>query len=143
MAAPYIPADDGRWVNSDYERLARLIKEYDAGLELRWIPPDRRTRDDKAPYVIVDTRVNEVVLHATELDTPVDILSRLYLADGDKGNVLQRLEAREIAAKLMENQAWIDAVEEASDEARFLFTSPLHTVRFKGKKLDHYRRPVL
>jgi hypothetical protein len=143
MPSVYIPTDDGRWVNSDFERLARLVNEYDEHLEFRYIPPDKRTREDKKPYIIVDTRTEAAVLHAGELDTPEDILTRLYLADDKFGNVLTRMEAHNLAVRIIENQKWLDEREDMKDQAIFLMKSPLNTVRFNGKKLDHWRRPIL
>jgi hypothetical protein len=146
MPAPFIPCDDGRWVNADFERLARNIKEYNPELELRWIPPENRTREDKAPYVVVHSPVGgqeSVVLHATELDSPVEILTRLYLADSKNGDVLERLEAHNLAVENLRMQEYRDEMDELADQALFLLSSPLNTVKFKGKKLDHLRRPVL
>ncbi len=143
MPSVYIPTDDGRWVNSDFERLARLVNEYDEHLEFRYIPPDKRTREDKKPYIIVDTRTEAAVLHASELDTPEDILTKLYLADDKFGNVLTRMEAHNLAVRIVENQKWLDEREDMKDQAIFLMKSPLNTVRFNGKRLDHRRRPVL
>jgi hypothetical protein len=143
MGAVFIPTDDNRWVNADFERLARNIKEYNPDLELRWIPPEHRTREDKAPYIVVDTKINQSVLHANELDTPTEILTRLYLADSKNGSVLDRIEAHNLAVLNLQMQEWIDEREDMMDQARFLFFSPLNTVRFNGKKLDHQRRPLL
>lgn len=142
MTAVFIPTDDGRWVNADFERLARNIQEYDPALELRWIPPENRTREDKKPYCIVDTRTGTVVLHAGELDTPPEILTRLYLADDNSGNVLDRIEAHNLAIKNLQMQEWNDQREEMRDQAKFLLYTPLHWVKFNGKKLDDTRRPV-
>ena len=143
MPAPFIPTDDGRWVNADFERLARVIQDYDPKLELRWIPPENRTREDKKPYAVVDTVSNTVVLHASELDTPEAILTSLYTADSKHGDVLERLEAANIAREVLNLQMWIDEREDMMDQAKFLMFSPLNTVKFNGKKLDHLRRPIL
>lgn len=142
MPAVFIPTDDGRWVNADYERLARNVQGYDPALELRWIPPENRTREDKKPYCIIDTRNQKIVLHASELDTPEDILTRLYLADDKHGSPLDRIEAHNLAIKNMQVQKWLDERKEMADQARFLLGTPLHWVRFNGKKLDDTRRPV-
>lgn len=145
MPAVYIPTDDGQWVNADFERLARNIQDYDPNLELRWIPPDKRTREDGKPYIIVDMSdpSNEkVVLHASELDTPPEILTRLYLADDKNGSPLDRIEAHNLAIKNLQMQEWRDEREEMMEQARFLMFTPLHWVKFNGKKLDSNRRPV-
>jgi hypothetical protein len=138
----YVPAEDGRWVNESYARLAEIVKDYDATLELRWIPPDRRTREDKKPYVIIDTRINEPVLYASELDTPEEILARLFDADNKYGNVLTRLENRNKAVEIFDAKKQMEKMEEATDYAEFLFKSPLNTVKANGKKYDDQRRIV-
>lgn len=143
MAPVFIPTDDGRWVNADYERLARNIKGYDENLELRWIPTDKRTRDDKSPYIVVDTRTGQSVLHASELDTPEDILARLYLADSANGSTLDRIEAHNLAIENLKMQAWNDEREDMADQALFLMKSPINYLNFNGKKLDEWRRPIL
>lgn len=142
MPQVFIPTDDGQWVSADFERLARNIQDYDPALELRWIPPANRTREDKKPYVVVDTRTNTAVMHASELDTPEDILTSLYLADDKNGSVLDRIEAHNLAVRNLRLQEWIDQREELMEQAKFLLFTPLHYVKFNGKKLDDTRRPV-
>lgn len=148
MPAVFIPTDDGRWVSAEFERLARNIQNYDPELELRWIPPDRRTREDKSPYTVWDKRPSEnapfgrAILYASELDTPADILTRLYLADSKTGNVLDKIEAHNLAIRNLQLQEWLDEREEMKEQARFLLFTPLHYVRFGGKKLNEHRKPV-
>lgn len=143
MVDTFIPTDDGRWVNSTYERLARVINDYDENLQLCWIPPDKRTREDKKPYMILDIKTQSPIFYASELDTPVDILTRLYAADAKHGDVHEKLVAHNLAVEIMENQQWEDEREELRSQANFLLGSPLNTVKFKGRKLDHLRRPIL
>jgi len=138
----FIPTPDGSWVSEKFEQLASVIQDYDHNLELRWIPPDKRTREDKHPYVIVDTRINQVVVYASELDTPEGILAKLWGIDNCKHNVLEQVEIQERAAKALEMKKWIDTKEEAADLAYFFKQSPLHTIRHGGKKFDHNRRRI-
>lgn len=138
----YLPTEDGRWVNENFMRLAELINEYDQTLELRWIPPDKRSRDDKKPYMVVDTRTNQPVLFASELDNPVEILGRLFEADNKNGNVLDRLEAHNKAIEAFKNKKRIEEIEEALESAEFLFKSPLNFIRMNGKKYDDQRRII-
>lgn len=136
----YIPANDGRWVDENFARLAEIVQDYDYYLELRWIPPDKRTRDDKKPYIIVDTRTNIPVVYANELDTPVGILAKLFDADNKNGDVLKRLEAHNAAVEIFKAKYNMDLLEMAHDKARFLFKSPLNTLTMDGKKFDDQRR---
>lgn len=138
----FIPTDTGEWVSEEYERLARIIQDYDSCLELRWIPPANRTRNDKEPYVVVDTRTNHAVLYASELDTPTDILVRLVDSDNSRGNVIDRLEVRELVIKLQEQKKFQDRLAEAHDKANFLFNTPLHTAKLDGVKYDDSRRRI-
>lgn len=138
----FVPADDGRWVDENYARLAELVNDYDNWLELRWIPPERRTRDDKKPYVVVDTRIEQPVLYASETDTPQEILTKLYMADNKDVKVISRIEASERAIKAIKQKEYQEGMDEAHDLARFLFQSPLNTLRHNGKKFDESRRSV-
>lgn len=134
----FIPTDDGQWVDENYERLARVIGDFYgwAGLELRWIPPAHRTRDDNKPYCVFDTKTQQPVLFASELDTPEDILEQLFMADNSKGDVLARMEARNDAAQALAMKEHQDRLAEAHDKAKFLLASPLHRIRMDGKKWD-------
>lgn len=135
----YVPTEHG-WVSESFMRLAEVIKQYDPYLELRWIPPGKRTRADKKPYVVVDTRNNESIFYADETETPTEILRRLFMIDNKNGNVLSRIEAEDAARKVMEYKKQMDEMEQAMDETKFLMQTPLNTIRFNGKKLDDQLR---
>lgn len=133
---------DGQWVSEKFERLASLLQDYDPNLELRWIPPAVRTREDKEPFVIFDLRSNTPVLFAKEQDEPHQILARLWGIDNKHTNVLDKIEIEERAKKALEMKAWMDAKEEAAELAYFFKQSPLHTIKHNGKKFDHNRRRI-
>lgn len=133
---------DGQWVSEKFERLASLLQDYDPNLELRWIPPANRTREDKEPFVIFDLRSNTPVLFAKEQDEPHQILARLWGIDNKHTNVLDKIEIEERAKRALEMKAWMDAKEEAADLAYFFKQSPLHTIKHNGKKFDHNRRRI-
>lgn len=140
----YIPTDDGLWVSEKYERLAAVIKDYDPNLELRWIPSDKRTREDKEPYVVVymDPQrpgKTDVVFYASELDTPEDILTKLWLADDKRGNVQDRMEVRNNAAEALRLKKLDDEMAEATSQAEFMHRSPLNYLKW-GK--DEHGRPI-
>jgi len=144
----FVPADDGRWVDENFARMAEVVHDYDNHLELRWIPPDKRTREDKKPYVIWDTFYNKAVLYASEIEKPHEILARLFLADNANASVLQRLEKEEAAKKLLDQKAFMEKLEEAHDKANFLINTPLHYIKLgknsEGRqiKMDETRRRI-
>lgn len=139
----YIPTDDGQWVSEKFERLARVIKDYDPNLELRWIPPAKRTREDKKPFCVVhfnpQNGAEYVVLHASELDSPEDILARLWGADSKTGDVLAKLDIHNDAAEALRLKDQQDRMAEATDRAEFLHRSPINYLRW-GK--DAEGRPI-
>jgi hypothetical protein len=112
-----------QWISAEFNRLAEIIEDYDSYLELRWIPPDKReTQLDKAQcYCIIDTRNNKIVLFANELDSPVDILARLWGMDSNKGNVLSRLDAHNAAVKAMRLKEELDKKEAQLYFNKFVF----------------------
>jgi len=132
----FIPTETNHWVDESFERLARMVKDYDEFLELRWIPPERRTREDRKPYIIYDIIRNVEVLYASELDNPQEILTRLYMADTTRNDVLGLLEANEQANQAYNMQRQADQYEEAADQAKFMINTRLHTFKMNGKKFD-------
>lgn len=143
----YIPADDGRWVDENFARLAEVVQDYNSTLRLAWIPPERRSNpeDELNPYCIIDTRTNTIVIHATITDTPQDILGRLFDADNARGNVLDRLENKNRAAKILEHKAWMDKLDDAAELATYMIKSPLNYMKLHDPqgnviKLDDQRR---
>lgn len=139
----YIPTDSGYWVSEDFCRLAEIIKDYDEHLELRWIPPDKRTDiDTSKPYAIVDTRSDYIVFHASELDTPEEILTRLWSNDNTKHDVMKFMTISDNARKAMELKREIDQREEAMEEAAWLIGTKKNYIKHRGKKLDDQLREI-
>jgi hypothetical protein len=145
----YIPTENGIWVDENFERLARLIQDFygpesasQTKLEFAWIPPEHRTTDDKYPYAVIDTFTREVVMYASELDTPEDILTRLFLGDTSKHDVLKELDARQDAQRALEMKEHMDRMEEAHDKAAFFVGSDRNYITMDGKRFDSDRRRV-
>lgn len=143
---PAVPTEDGHWVSEHFERLARVVQDYDPQFELRWIPPERRlTVDERAkPYVIWDVVSNTAVFFASERDTPEDILTRLFNSDNKHGNVLERLDARNAAVRALQMKKEMDKREEQMEYAAFLAKTPKNFIRLGGgRKVDDQLRPIL
>ncbi len=143
MTDTYIPTETGHWVSERFERLARIVKDYDEHLDLCWIPPECRTdKDSSRPYAIVDRTTNYIVMYATELDTPEQILARLFMGDNNKENALLKLDAHNAAIKAMEMKSKLDEQDEQMEQIKFLMQSNLNYLRFNGKLLDDQRRKI-
>jgi hypothetical protein len=146
MGEAFIPASDGRWVNENFMRLAEILHDYDSSIELRWIPPDQRTREDKKPYCVVHKQKDGkeyAILHASELDDPRKILAQVWSADNAKGDVLKQLENQEAAERAFELKKQMDIAEARRDFAAFLMGTKKNFIKTdnpvtgeKGMKLD-------
>lgn len=143
----FIPTDDGYWVSEHYERLARVVQDYDPQFELFWIPPDKRNNpeDIKNCYAIIEhSPVGDVVVfHANELDTPESILERLFLSDNKHGNVLERIDAHNNAIKAMQMKEQLDINEERMDKVAWLMGTEKNFIEMgRGRVLDDQLRVV-
>ncbi len=140
----FVPTDDGRWVSEHYERLARVIQDYDPQFELRWIPPEHRTDpgDIQKCYVIWDVVSNSPVLYAGELSTPEEILTRLFDSDNKHGNVLERIDAHNAAIEAMRLKEQMDIAEEKQEYVNWLMKTPKNYINMGGGKVvdDQLRR---
>lgn len=142
----FIPTDDGRWVSENYERLARVVKDYDPQFELRWIPPENRVSGEERakPFVVWDTTANAPFFFASELDTPEDILEKLFNGDNAKGDVLARLEARNAAREALKMKEELDAAEERQEYMAWLMGTQKNYITLPGgRKVDDQLRPIL
>lgn len=141
----FIPSDDGRWVNESYERLARVVQDYDPQFELRWVPPEHReTPDDiKKCYCVWDIVANAPVFFAGELDTPEDILTRLFNSDNKHGNVLERLDARNAAVQALKMKEALDAAEERKEYVSWLMETKKNYINMgNGRVVDDQLRTI-
>lgn len=138
----YVPADDGTWISQEFANLAEVIHDYYSTLEFRWIPPEYRTAVDSKPYCVWDTSVDKPVFFANELDSPTSILARLFRGDNSKKDVLKDIEAMDAAQEVLKHKAWLDELEDLTDQAMFMFKSPKNYMKMNGKKFDDQRRTL-
>lgn len=143
----YVVADNGEWVHADFERLARIISDYNPNFELQWIPPKSRTdpMDHKNPYRVWHKKQKYFIISFGEGTSPESVLAQIFQTDlskHSKDDVYNFLTSQRLAAELVRAKREEDELEQATDEARFLIESEKHTVRFNGKKFDHQRRVI-
>lgn len=140
------------FVSSKLQRLGEILQDYDPYLTLRWIPVNARSSEDSLPYCVVHESPGAksyVVKYFGELDEPEDILAQIFSGDNNKGNVLNKLEAKNAAAEAFRLKEQMDAELEAADMFHFLMTSRSNNyVLWKDRttgervKLDSNRRRV-
>lgn len=144
-----VPSEDGRWISEGFARLSEVIYDYDPRFELRWIPPEsRETRDERAkPICVWDTLTNSAVLLASENDSPESILARLWSGDPSKqggyDNIINKIEASEQAAKVLELKAKMEEDEERMEYASWLIATNKNFINLgNGRKVDSQLRPL-
>lgn len=112
-------ADAGRFINEKHERIAAVIRDYDPELELAWIPPENRDDSDTKPFCIIHnspdgSRVPVSFWREDQIDER--LIEWCFENDFKKHSpdaIFNRLEARNLAKKLMETKSY-----QAEDEAR-------------------------
>lgn len=142
----HIPTDDGQWVDENFERLARVVQDYDPQFELRWIPPGQRDTNLERlnPYVIVDIITNSPVMFASGSETATGILERLFSMDNSKGDVVARMDAHNAAVQAMEMKKKLDLADERKEYVQFLIGTKKNYIQLgKGRKVDDQLRPIL
>jgi hypothetical protein len=141
MTNGYVPPslDVREAITREFEVLAEVIQDFDPRLELCWIPYEKRTSEDKKPWAIVHTHQGNrhIVLTASELDPPKDILARLWGADTVRHDVVRELEVHNAAQEALDHRRNLDDLEQAADETKFMVSTSLHTFTMpNGVKYD-------
>lgn len=132
--------DYGGYINSNHERVARIINEYDPNLELVWIPPGKRDEADAFPYAIVSNNPDgsrTALSFWTENEIDERLIEWCFLNDFTKHSPIEMYDAitnHNAAVKLMEAKIINDAYEEKKEFMKFLTKSPLHTIKHGGRK---------
>ena len=134
---PVIPTEEGIFVSQKWMHLSEMLKDYNPQLELKWIPPNLRDPEDRLRcYVITHRDINGkeyVVLYASELDLPEDIMGRVFANDMKHGDVQARMDARNTAAKLFEMKAKEEELAEKEELAAWLVQTKRTNPTFRDK----------
>jgi len=132
-----IPTEDGTWVSEDTERIARILKDYDPDLELRWIPPARREPGDK-PFCVIHHAPNGshyVVGYFDKCDE--NLLATIFNSDSTKNDPIAFADAKNAAERAILMKKQLDEAEERQDFIATLVKSNKHS--FKHAGIDWHR----
>lgn len=135
--AVILSAEGNTYVDQKWSYLAEMIGDYNSSLELRWIPTDKRSPEDRSkPYIVVHTDKHNkeyIVLYASDLDTPEEIMTRIINADMKHGNVQTRMDIRNNVNKLFELRAKEEQLAQEEDLARWLVATKKVNPTFRNK----------
>lgn len=125
------------FVSDEHRRVAMLINKYDNELFLCFIPPEKRELNEEYPFAVVhmpNGRPSYIVFKVKQDEVNADLLVRIWKNDTAKnGNILQDLELKERANRMMELAKLEDEKQDQLDFARSMLKSPLNWYRHGGK----------
>lgn len=132
-----VALEDGSFVSAKAVRVVEIIRDYDPGLEVEWIPRQHRIPGDDA-IRIVDTRAHGLArtimsFRDEETFTQRDgawVLERLFLADGAKNDPVARMEAGNAALRALELKETLDLRAEGRELLTSALRSPLNRYRY-------------
>lgn len=132
--------DYGGFVNSNHERVAQFVKDYDDELELGWIPPANRDSTDSKPFCIIHNNPNgsrQTVTYFYESELNIDHVAMWLMENDFKRNhpneIFDRVQAGILAKQIADAKATEDAAAEKWEFGKSLLRSPLNVYRHNGK----------
>lgn len=80
----YFPASDGSFISEKQRRINEILKDYDANLELQWIPPGKRNEEGEPFRVIHRPPNGHPYLICTALEADERLLTAVFRADAKR-----------------------------------------------------------
>lgn len=126
------------WVSAEFQNLAEVLSDYDPYLALEMVPMSEWDKliDKSKIFRVVDTRNNKVVLYASSVASPQEILARVWGMDQLKNNVVAQIDLQEKAERALEMRKWIDQREAEKDLAAFIVKNTKSRWHHDGRVRD-------
>lgn len=130
------------WVSAEFQRLADILYDYDNNLALDMVPREEWEHlvDRTKVFRVVDTKQNKIVLYASQLDNPEDILARVWSMDQTYNKVILNLDAKNAAVQAMQIKRHDDEIAEKRDLALFIIKNKKSTWHHEGRVRDEHFR---
>lgn len=133
--------ESGYFINSNHQRCAEIVHDFDPHLSVQWIPPDQRTEpeDRKHPYRIVHDGSGAAngqpyeVMRLSESDMDGRVVQRLFESRVDKNDIPARIKAQHDALKAISLKELQEEQEAKRDFDTFRIKTPLHTFKHGGE----------
>lgn len=129
--------DDGHFISAKVSRVIELIREYDNRLDVKWVPPDRRSPTDPA-FAITERLADgrEVVAFYVDSEEHFDenVLARIYEGDNSKHDIQTRVDAQNAAAKRLQEAKHREEREQYYSLLGSMILSKKHTYKHQGRK---------
>lgn len=125
--------EDGSVVSSRTETIIRAIKDrYGDRVDVRWVP-SRNLRPGESQFCLVEVLPNgqefPIIWVKDESEFDGSVLEKLISIDNSNGNVYDKMQARNAAAKQIQETLAKDKMDEARDIIAHALKSPLNWYR--------------
>lgn len=129
--------EGGYLVSAEISRIINAIREYDRGLDVKWVPPAAR-RPGQAAFAVVynEPGVDEYTLFfvMTEEEFDERVLRRIIFNDQRNGkHTWDEFTAAEKARELIAQEKKADEMEQAADIMYHVLRSPKNTYKVNEK----------
>jgi hypothetical protein len=130
------------WISQEFANLAEVLHDYDRHLALEMVPVAEWAGlvDKSKVFRVVDTHRNKIVLYASSLSNPEDILARVWSMDQNKNDVVSNLDARNAAIQALQMRKNLDEMEEQKEFALFIIKNQKSTWHHNGRVRDEHFR---
>jgi|SRR6187455_1413143 len=129
--------DDGHFISAKVSRVIELIREYDNRLDVKWVPPDRRSPTDPAFAIterLADGREVVAFYVDSEESFDEDVLARIYEGDNSKHDIQTRVDAQNAAAKRLQEAKHREEREQYYSLLGSMIKSKKHTYKHDGRQ---------
>jgi hypothetical protein len=132
------------WVCAEFANLAQVINDYDHNLFLEMVPVEEQHKliDKSKIFRVVDDRTKTIVLYASSLSRPQDILARLWSMDQNHNNVVANVDAQNAAVQALEMNKRIEEMEAQKDFVTFLANNTKSRWVHEGRVRDEHFRDL-
>ena len=130
------------WVSAEFQRLAEVLYDYDQYLRLEMVPRSEWEHliDKSQIFRVVDTKRNNIVLYASAVANPQDILARVWSMDQEYNKVILNLDAQNKAALALQIKRHDDEIEEQKDLVLFIIKNQKSRWHHEGRVRDEHFR---
>jgi hypothetical protein len=125
------------WVSQEFQNLAHVLNDYDENLFLEMVPKEhwKDLIDKSQIFRVVDTKRKVIVCYASVIDSPQDILARVWTMDQDKNNVVAQMDAKNRAQQALMMNKHAEELEAQKDFVLFI----AKTTKSRWKHEDRMR----
>ncbi len=128
------------WISAEFQNLAEVLSDYDHYLRLEMIPLQHwdKLLDKSKVFRVIDTRTNSVVLTASSISSPEEILARVWSRDQTHHDVVTDMDARNSAAQALQLRKNLDEIEAQKDLTLFVAKTTKSRWHHAGRVRDEH-----